>query len=130
MEKKAVLWITVFLVGTSFALSGCAALRQKKAADTEALLSSAGFVARQPVTVEDMTKLEKARPLTLTRGERNGKILYVYPDPYYCKCVYVGTEENYREYTRIAKERQIVSLNPDPDEAWKFGPPSGHDDVW
>jgi hypothetical protein len=130
VEKKTVLWITVFLVGMSFALSGCAALIQKKAADTEALLSEAGFVPRQPVTAEDMAKLEKARPLTITRGERNGKVLYVYPDPYHCKCVYVGTEENYREYTRISRERQIVSQNPDPEHAWEFGPPSGHDDFW
>jgi hypothetical protein len=130
VEKKAVLWITVLLVGMSFALSGCAALRQKKAADTEALLSAAGFVPRQPVTEEDLMKSQKARPLTLTRGERNGKVLYVYPDPYHCRCIYVGTEENYREYTRIARERQIISQVPDPDRTWQFGPPSGHDDAW
>jgi hypothetical protein len=130
MEKKTVLWIALFLLGVSLACSGCAMLGKNKVADTENRLLSAGFVRRQPVTQEDLARLEKAQPLKLVRATRNGRVIYVYPDPYTCKCIYVGTEEQYQEFRRISQNIQFEFGNPQVDKTWEYGTPGGHDDSW
>jgi hypothetical protein len=109
--KSAVLWVLVLLLGASFACSGCAAINKRKAANTEELLSSVGFVPKQPVKPEDIAKLEKVDPLKLYRAVRGGQVIYVYPDPYNCKCVYVGNEQQYQEYKILVMKRQ-AALEP------------------
>ena len=130
MNVKTATWTPVLLLVTSMALSGCAALMKKRAADTEQLLSAAGFVPRQPRTPEDLEKLEKAQPLVIARATKDGKTIYVYPDPYNCKCVYVGSEEQYREFRRISGDSRLGYGAPDAERAWESGPPSGHDNFW
>jgi hypothetical protein len=130
MKKKNLLWTAVFLLAVTWMFSSCAAVDRKKAADMEDILSEAGFVPKQPVTPEDLARLEKATPLKLVRATRNGQVIYVYPDPYNCKCVYAGTEKEYQEFRRIAQHKRIPGERLEAVQLQETGPSSGTRDFW
>lgn len=121
MKRTTVLWILILVLGQSL-FPGCAAMERKKAASTEDLLIAAGFTTKQPATPQDLASLQSMTPLKLLKTTRDGKVMYVYPDPYNCKCVYVGNEKQYAEYRRLSIERNIAEENLAAAEMWQYGP--------
>jgi hypothetical protein len=76
------------------ALAGCAALRGQMAADSEEILSQAGF-QRAPLDTPGLP----ARQLVQTGAT------YTFADPDFCKCMYVGGAAEYAELRRLRAER-------------------------
>ncbi len=94
------------------ALSGCAAIQNHKAVQTERLLAAAGFQMKLADTPDKLTRLEALPQRTLVPHKRSdGKLFYLYADSTSCKCLYVGTEQAYQRYQKIALQQKIAEDN-------------------
>ena len=100
-----------FVTGMLAVHTGCRTNPEKVAARTENLLIAAGFEQEIATTPEKKAMLDKFTPLQLQKYVKNGKFRYVFADPVGCNCAYVGGEEQYAEYRRLAIERQIAEEN-------------------
>ena len=96
------------VLATAFALGGCAAMRRHEGRDTGDLLVSAGFTTKPADTPERAQQLGAMPPLKLVSQSKDGHVVYRYADPYSCDCVYVGDEQAYAEYKRLALQKQIA----------------------
>lgn len=76
------------------ALTGCAALHNQMAADSEEILAEAGF-QRAPLDAPGLP----ARQLVQTGAS------YTFADPDFCQCMYVGGASEYAELQRLRAER-------------------------
>lgn len=132
MKSRTILWMTVFVAGLSFALSGCAAMKRSEAASTEDILIAAGFTSKTPNSPESWSRLKSMKPLKMIQTRKDGKIIYVYPDPYNCMCAYVGNEKQYQEYKKLALQKKIAEENLQAARMWETGPPYGppYDGDW
>ena len=92
--------------------AGCTTLRARGAADTEALLTQAGFT-REPV---DSPTLATATPYKMVHQTRDGEVRYLYLDPA-CPCVWVGDRAQYEAYYHLAVEQRIEADQADWDAA-------------
>ena len=90
------------------ALAGCAAMRRQEAQDHGNLLTAAGFRIKPADTPQRMARLDAMPPLKMVARPKDDKMLYTYADPYACNCVYVGGEQEYAEYRRLAVQKQIA----------------------
>ncbi|MCI0546267.1 MAG: hypothetical protein L0027_03180 [Candidatus Rokubacteria bacterium] len=89
-------------VGTAAVLGGCGVA----ALNTESLLDRAGFRKLPADTPEKTGHLDTLPARTFVRRSQGGKSYYVYTDPSYCKCLYVGTPEQYARYQGLAQQQQ------------------------
>ena len=105
------------LLATAFALGGCAAMRRHEARDTGDLLVSAGFTTKPADTPERAQQLHAMPPLRLVSESEDGNVVYRYADPYSCDCLYVGDQQAYAEYKRLALQRQIADERLEASEA-------------
>ena len=80
--------------------------RIRKAQKTEPLLDSAGFKSLPIDSPAKHKVIGGLTPLTFNRLAHHEKIHYWFPDPYYCKCVYVGDELSYVRYKQAKKDRK------------------------
>ena len=98
--------IVIFL--TTFAgailLSGCASMGS---ANTESLLTAAGFRARTPQTPKQQQIYAALPPYKVERATVNGKTFYVYKDEK-SGVAYVGREQEYQRYQQLAIQQQIA----------------------
>jgi hypothetical protein len=103
-----------------------------KAAGTEKYLLAAGFTSKHPNTPEAWNKFKSLKPLKMIKTKKDGQVIYVYPDPYNCKCVYVGDEKQYAEFMKLCLEKKIADENLQATEMWESGPPAPvpYDDWW
>jgi hypothetical protein len=65
-------------------------------------LEDMGFVMRPADTVARIERLRLLPPRTFVARSKDGRRYYLYADPDYCKCVFVGDElamKNYRDMT-------------------------------
>jgi len=86
--------IVAFLI---FGLSGGADAGQE-AKDMK--LEDMGFVMRAADTPAQIERLRLLPPRTFVARTKNGRRYYLYADPDYCKCAFVGNEmamKNYRD---------------------------------
>ena len=116
MRKAALGCLIVCLLVVSSLFVGCATIRKDNTKNTENLLIAAGFTQKVATTTEGQAKLNALKPLKMVRATREGEVIYVYPDPYNCKCAYVGGEREYAEYKRLAIQQQIAEDNFMPTE--------------
>ncbi|MGZ6219985.1 MAG: hypothetical protein ACXWMV_08305 [Syntrophales bacterium] len=107
MGKGALVCLIVCMVVVSSLFAGCATVRKNESRGTEDLLIAAGFTKKFATTTEGQAKLNALKPLKMVRARKNGEVIYVYPDPYNCKCAYVGGEQQYAEYKRLAIRQQM-----------------------
>lgn len=109
----------LFSAAFSFALSGCGSLQgslnpppptpEEQAANLEPMLSAAGFTMLPADTAERETKLSSLVPLQVQYYiGKTGKLHYYMADPYYCKCMYVGSEQAYQKYEKIKLNEQFI----------------------
>ena len=105
----------VFLIATfSAALFGCGSLQPKpptpaqQAEQIEPMLSAAGFRMLPADTPERQQQLNSLLPFQVQYYVgKTGKLHYWMADPDYCKCMYIGTEENYQEYQKLKLNQQF-----------------------
>ena len=79
------------------------------------LLSSAGFrveLANDPAGLKAMRALPAHRFVIHKNG---GNVRYLYAEPNHCVCIFVGTEDNYRDYRDILARplTQVDDVAPD-----------------
>jgi hypothetical protein len=97
----------LFLAAIAVSVAGCASLQAQDTRATERMLTAAGFQVMAADTAEKLAHLQTLSPGKIVRRERNGEPSYVYADGKVCKCLYAGTEQQYQEYRRLAREQTI-----------------------
>ena len=98
----------VALVFAVLFASGCAAIRQSEALQTERLLAASGFQMKLATTADQKKRLEAFAPQRkLAPQEIDGELRFVWADASYCKCVYVGTQAAHGRFQKLALEKQI-----------------------
>lgn len=101
----------LLLLATCVAMTACAAQVQQK----EDLLAAAGFTLVPANTPQRQAKLASLPPHKFSRQVRNGAVIFVYPDPTICDCLYVGNQAAYDRYrqevfqTNIANEQAMTA---------------------
>ncbi len=122
----------VFLIVTAFsaALAGCSSMEpqpptpQQQAEQLEPMLTAAGFRMLPADTPQRQQQLASLVPLSVNYYVgRTGNLHYYMADPDYCKCMYIGTEENYQQYQKLklnqqfeAKEGEISQQNLEAEQ--------------
>ncbi|HTP05330.1 MAG TPA: hypothetical protein VMM54_09270 [Nitrospirota bacterium] len=101
MGKEALVYLIVCVVVISSMLTSCGTISKHEARRTEDFLLEAGFTKKLATTAEEQAKLSAFKPLKMVRAEKDGEVIYVYPDPDNCKCAYVGGEHQFTEYKRL-----------------------------
>lgn len=89
------------------AAGACSLLRQHEARDVGDLLVSAGFKVQLAGTPREAERIDAMKPLTLVVQPTDGSVVYRVADPYSCWCLYVGDEQAYEEYKRLARGREL-----------------------
>src|ERR1035437_2843869 len=105
----------VFLIATvSAALFGCGSIQpqppapEQHAEQNEPILSERAFRLLPADTPELQKQLESLLPLQVQYYiGKPGNLHYWMADPYYCKCMYIGTEEAYQQYERLKLNEQF-----------------------
>lgn len=89
--------VIAFLV---FGLLGGDATASQEGRDMK--LEDVGFVMRPANTPSELERLKLLPPRTFVARNKAGRRYYLYADPDYCKCVFVGDElamKNYQDLT-------------------------------
>jgi hypothetical protein len=74
-------------------------------------LEDMGFVMRPASTASQIARLRMLPPRAFVTRSKDGRRYYLYADPDYCKCVFVGNELAMKNY------RDLVSPPPQAPEA-------------
>jgi hypothetical protein len=104
--------LVVFLI---FSLCGGAGAGQE---GRDMKLEDMGFVMRPANTPAQLDRLRLLPPRTFVSHSKNGRRYYLYADPDYCQCVFVGNELAMKSY------RDLVSPPPQAPTAIGPGKPS------
>jgi hypothetical protein len=112
----------------ALAVSGCAAIQRSDAMDKERMLAAAGFQMKFADSPDRHAQIEELPKRKLARVPFDGEMRFVYADPDFCKCLYVGTESAYDRYQRIALRKEIADEAMDASMDW--GPWGGWGPWW
>jgi len=96
-------------------------------AQTENLLSNAGFRTVIASTLEQKQHLTTLEPYRVTAIRRNGKTYYVYPDPAHNQ-VFVGNQFAYDKYRDLRLEKNLAQENLQNTELSDWSTPGW--EVW
>ncbi len=88
-------------------VGGCAAMRKSEVDTQEQLLSAAGFQMKLADSPQKLTHLQTLTSQKLVPHTRDGKVYYVYADPEFCKCMYVGNDAAYQKYQDLALKEKL-----------------------
>ena len=123
-KSKRTQSIAVIVISAAL-LSSCAAMRKDEAMSMERTLAAAGFQMKFADTSERINELATLPQRTLVPQQRDGELFYVYADPEYCNCLYVGTEEAYQRYQKLALQQKLAQekveaaeMNDDASMNW------------
>ena len=104
-----VLKSAIMLCALTLLLAACAAMEKSDAMDTERVLSAAGFQMKFADTGALKEQVKKLPQRKVAHVIRDGKLLFVYADSQFCKCMYVGSEAAYQRYQKLALEKNIAA---------------------
>jgi hypothetical protein len=108
LRRRAQWQLGVALAACLVATGGCAALRKSEVDSQEQLLSAAGFQMKLADTPQKVEHLQGLTSQKLVPHTRDGKLYYVYADPEFCKCLYVGNEPAYQKYQQLAIQQKLA----------------------
>jgi hypothetical protein len=100
--------IFAFLI---FGLSGNAGAEQE---GSDMKLEDVGFVMRPANTPAQIARLRLLPPRTFIARSKSGRRYFLYADPDYCKCVFVGNELAMKNYQDM--------VSPQPQAPMAIGP--------
>lgn len=124
MESKRG-WKLCAIAATGLLLAGCMT-EQEIVQGRENMLAAAGFSFRPANTPARQAELKTLPPHKFVYQERNGKLVYIYADPTICDCLYIGSEEAYQRYHRLALQKQIADEQLQAAQmgmgGWNWGP--------
>jgi|RhiMetdeSRZDD1v2_1073273.scaffolds.fasta_scaffold113013_6 hypothetical protein len=119
----------------ALAATGCAAIRAneageraQEAAETERILTAAGFQIEPADTPERLTQLRTLPAHRVVRSSRDGQPRYVYADPDGCQCLYVGGPKQYEKYKTLTLRAWEKELSEEAPMATEASDPRGYDD--
>jgi hypothetical protein len=95
----------IAVVGLAMAVSACAATTQR----TESMLTQAGFRQIPADTAPKLSHLKTLPQRQLVQRTHQGQKYYVFADAEGCKCMYVGRDQQYQGFQRLAKEAQVAA---------------------
>jgi len=101
MHKRLIVISAAALLITS----GCTTQQVQQKED---LLAASGFTVVPANTPERQAALKKLPPHKFSRQNRNNAVVYVYPDPTVCGCLYVGSQAAYSSYREKVFTKQIA----------------------
>ena len=98
--------IVIFLstLAGTILLASCAGMGS---ANTESLLTAAGFRARTPQTPKQQQIYAALPPYKVERATVKGQVFYVYKDEK-SGVAYVGREQEYQRYQQLAIQQQVA----------------------
>jgi len=99
--------IVAFVI--ALGVAGCASIQAAQTRGTEGMLADAGFQMRAADTPEAVAQLQALPPRALLSRSQDGESQYAYADPTGCKCVYVGTEEQYQRFLSLQREEATAA---------------------
>ena len=108
-------------------LAGCAAIEKQDTEGTEQLLSAAGFNIKPADTPEKLAEVMKQHKV-VRRELSNGQLRFLYADAAVCRCLYVGDEQAYQQYQKLAVQQenalmdQQAALDSSLDNWWAYDP--------
>jgi hypothetical protein len=105
----------LLFVALALSLAGCAAMQREETRTTERLLAAAGFQRQAADTPEKVAHLQGLTPGKIARREQNGQASYFYADRNVCNCLYAGTEQQYQEYRKLARQQTMADEAADLD---------------
>jgi hypothetical protein len=101
-------WRAGLVVATVIGVSYCAVMRRQEARETGDILVAAGFQTKPADTPERVQQLDAIPALKIVSQSKDGHVVYHYADPYACQCLYVGDEDAYGRYKRLALQKQVT----------------------
>ena len=108
MLRRAWWWqLGMVLAAVAVGASGCAAIRKSDVDTQEQLLSAAGFQMKLADTPQKLAHLQTLTSQKLVPHTKDGKLYYVYADPEYCKCLFVGNPPAYQKYQQLAVQQKL-----------------------
>jgi len=108
MPKRTWRWrLGAALVSVVVVMSGCAAMRKSDVDTQEQLLSASGFQMKLADTPDKLAHLQALTSQKLVPHTKDGKLYYVYADPEFCKCMFVGNEPAYQKYQDLALKQKL-----------------------
>jgi uncharacterized protein YdbL (DUF1318 family) len=131
MVRRSSWWqLGVVLVALVVVATGCAAIRKGDVDTQEQLLSASGFQMKLADTPQKLAHLQTMTSQKLVPHTKDGKLYYVYADPEFCKCLFVGNEPAYQKYQQLALQQKLsqerlnaAAMNEDAAMNWgMWGP--------
>ena len=119
MHRRLIAIVALFFAAAcALALSACGSIKndlapppptpEEQAAKLEPMLSAAGFTMLPAETPDSQAKLSSLLPLQVQYYiGKKGRLHYYMADPYYCKCMYIGSEHAYQQYEKIKLNEQF-----------------------
>src|SRR6188474_1313223 len=98
----------ILLVAPALLLAGCASFQAAGARSTEQMLGDAGFQTRPADTPQALASLQSLPARKMLVQTVDGQPQYAYADPTGCKCLYVGTEQQYQEFQKLQNDRAVA----------------------
>ena len=108
--------IVLLAAVTALAFSGCTYFRKQEADKTESTLAAAGFRMKPADTLKREAGLAQFPVRKIVARTREGQVVYFYADPDFCKCLYVGNQQQYARYKQLAIQQQIAQEQVDAAE--------------
>ena len=117
------------VVGMSVFLGACAT-PMERANEKNDLLSAAGFTIVPVTTDAQRLQLNTLPPNRVVQKVKDGKVMFVYADPYECGCLYIGDQTAWNNYKReqlqqhfIDQERMNAEMNQNAAWNWSMWGP-------
>ena len=93
------------------AVVGGAAIEKSDAMDTERMLSAAGFKMQFADTPQKLANVQAMTQRKVVPHDKDGAVYYAYADAEFCKCLYLGSENAYQQYEKMAIQQNIAEMN-------------------
>ena len=121
MKDRRILFGPALIAATLvIALTGCAAKKEQVAMNTVRMLRTAGFELKIADTPKKMERLKAIPQRRIVPYPHEGEMLYLYADAASCKCVYVGTPDNYQSYVEYQVAQGVAANNAKAQQANTF----------
>ncbi|MBW1774262.1 MAG: hypothetical protein JRJ82_15435 [Deltaproteobacteria bacterium] len=98
----------ILIVALGIAVSGCAT---QQAVDRERMLAASGFHVKMADTPEKLAHVKALTQHKVVPHEKDGKTIFVYADAKSCKCIYVGDEEAYQEFSQMLEQKKMQDMD-------------------
>jgi hypothetical protein len=110
-------------------IAGCST-PVERANEKNDLLAAAGFHIVPVTTDQQRLQLETLPANRVVQKVKNGKVVFLYADPYACGCLYIGDENAWDNYKReqfqqnlINQERMNAQMNENAAWNWSMWGP-------